>query len=49
MAKSYADSKHVMQNHECANVRNIGQEEAMHRKYKWLKFGGGQAYDRSND
>jgi hypothetical protein len=31
------------------NVRNIGQGEARHRKYKRLKLGGGQAYDRSND
>jgi hypothetical protein len=31
------------------NVRNIGQGEARHRKYKTLKLGGGQAYDRSND
>jgi hypothetical protein len=39
----------VIQNHENVNVRNIGQGEARHRKYKRLKFGGGQAYDRSND
>jgi hypothetical protein len=31
------------------NVRNIGQGEPRHRKYKRLKLGGGQAYDRSND
>jgi hypothetical protein len=36
-------------NHENANVRNIGQGEARHRKYKRLKLGGGQAYDRSSD
>jgi hypothetical protein len=41
MTKSYAGSKHVIQNHENANVRNIGQGEAIHRKYKRLKFGGG--------
>jgi hypothetical protein len=35
-------------NHQNPNVRAIGQEEAMHRKYKRLKFGGGQACDRSN-
>jgi hypothetical protein len=29
--------------------RNIGQGEAQHRKYKRLKLGGGQAYDRSSD
>jgi hypothetical protein len=31
------------------NVRCIGQGEATHRKYKRLKLGGGQAYDRSGD
>jgi hypothetical protein len=30
-------------------VRGIGQGEARYRKYKRLKFGGGQAYDLSND
>jgi hypothetical protein len=39
----------VIQNHENINVRNIGQGEARHRKYKRLKLGGDQAYDRSND
>jgi hypothetical protein len=39
----------VIQNHENANVRNIGQGELRHRKYKRLKLDGGQAYDRSND
>jgi hypothetical protein len=29
------------------NVSNIGQGVAQHREYKRLKFGGGQAYDRS--
>jgi hypothetical protein len=38
-----------IQNHENENVRNIGQGEARHRKYKRLKPGGGQAYDRSSD
>jgi hypothetical protein len=33
----------VIQNHENANVRNIGTREARHRKYKRLKLGGGQA------
>jgi hypothetical protein len=32
-----------------ANVRNIGQGEPRHRKYKGLKLGGGQANDRSSD
>jgi hypothetical protein len=39
----------VIQNHENANFRNIGQGEPRHRKYKRLKLGGSQAYDRSND
>jgi hypothetical protein len=29
-------------------VRAIEQGEARHRKHKRLKFGNGQAYDRSN-
>jgi hypothetical protein len=39
----------VIQNHENVNVRIIGQGEARYRKYKRLKLGGSQAYDRSND
>jgi hypothetical protein len=31
------------------HVRNIGQGEARHRKYKRLKLDGGQAYDRLSD
>jgi hypothetical protein len=31
------------------NVRGTGPGEARHRKYKRLKLGGGQAYDRSAD
>jgi hypothetical protein len=38
----------VIQNHVNENVRNIGQGEARHRKYKRLKHGGNQAYDRSS-
>jgi hypothetical protein len=34
--------------HENPNVRAIGQGEPRHRKYKRLKLGGGQAYDRSS-
>jgi hypothetical protein len=30
-------------------IRGIGQGEARHKKYKRLKLGGGQAYDRSSD
>jgi len=39
----------VIQNLENANVRNTAQGQAMYRSYKWLKFGVGQAYDRSSD
>jgi hypothetical protein len=39
----------VIQNHENELIRDIGQGEARHRKYKRLKLGGGQAYDRSSD
>jgi hypothetical protein len=38
----------VILNHDNENVRNIGQGEARHRKYKRLQLGGGQAYDRSS-
>jgi hypothetical protein len=39
----------VIQIYVNPNVRNIGQGEAQHRKYKRLKLGGGEAYDRSSD
>jgi hypothetical protein len=39
----------VIQNHPNPNVRAIGQGEAIHRKHKRLKLGGGQAYHRSSD
>jgi hypothetical protein len=38
----------VIQNHDTETVRNIGQGEPPHRKYKRLKLGDGQAYDRSS-
>jgi hypothetical protein len=38
----------VILNHENPNVRVTGQGEPRHRKYKRLKLGGGQAYDRSS-
>jgi hypothetical protein len=41
--------QNIKQNHVNPNVRSIGQGEAQHRKYKRLKLGGGQAYDRSRD
>jgi hypothetical protein len=35
----------IINNHENANVCNIGQGETPHRKYKRLTFGGGHLYD----
>jgi len=37
----------IILNHENVNIRITGQGEARHKKYKRLKLGGGQAYDRS--
>jgi hypothetical protein len=37
----------VILNHVNPNVHCIGRGEAGQRKYKRLKLGGGQAYDRS--
>jgi hypothetical protein len=39
----------VIQNRENEHVRGIGQDEARNRKYKRLKLGGGQVYNRSSD
>jgi hypothetical protein len=39
----------VIQNHENEHIRGIGQGEAKRRKYKRLRLGCGQAYDRSID
>jgi predicted nucleic acid-binding Zn ribbon protein len=47
--KLCAQEVEAIQNHKNSNVRNIGQGEARHVKYKELKFGGIQAYDRSCD
>jgi hypothetical protein len=46
LCKQQAEAIH---NHEHANVRDIGKGEARHRKYKRLKLGGRQAYDRLCD
>jgi hypothetical protein len=35
----------VIQNHENAHIKNIGQGETLNRKYKRLKLGGGQTYN----
>jgi hypothetical protein len=39
----------VILNHVNPNVRGIGQAETMHKYYKRLKLGSGQAYDGSSD
>jgi hypothetical protein len=39
----------IIPNHVYSNVHGTGQVEARYRKYKRLKLGGGQAYDRSAD
>jgi hypothetical protein len=49
IAKLGRQQAEVIQNHDNENVRNIGQGDARHRKYKRLKLGGGQAYARSID
>jgi hypothetical protein len=49
ITKLCRQQREVIQNHDNEIVRNIGQGEARHRKYKMLKLGGGQAYDRSSD
>jgi hypothetical protein len=47
----FATSKALefIQNHENEYACSIGQGEARDRKYKRLKLGGGQSYDRSSD
>jgi hypothetical protein len=39
----------VILNYVNRNIDGIGQGETMNRKYKRLKLGGGEAYDRSAD
>jgi hypothetical protein len=38
----------IIHDHENENVRNIGQGETPHRKYKRLKLSGGHSYDCSS-
>jgi hypothetical protein len=45
LLQNYAKQAEVIQNHENVNARNIGQDEAQHRKYKRFRLGGGQAYE----
>jgi hypothetical protein len=49
MTKLCRQQEEFILNHDNENVRNIGQGEARHRKYKERILGGGQAYDRSSD
>jgi hypothetical protein len=46
ITKLYRRQAEVVQNHQNIHFRCNGQGEA--RKYKRLKLGGGQAYDRSS-
>jgi hypothetical protein len=39
----------VIQNNENTDIRNTGHCEPRCKKYKRLKLGGGQAYDRSSN
>jgi hypothetical protein len=47
--KFYRQEAEIIQNRENANDRDAGKSETRHEKYKRLKLGGGQAYDRSSD
>jgi hypothetical protein len=49
VAKLCRQQAEVIQNYENEHFRSVGQGETKHRKYKRLKLGGGQAYDRSSD
>jgi hypothetical protein len=49
MTKLSRQQGEVILNHDNENVRYIGQGDARHKKYKRLKLGGIQAYDRSSD
>jgi hypothetical protein len=44
----YTQQAGTTQSLEDANIRNSGQGEAQHRKYKRLKLGGGRASYRSS-
>jgi hypothetical protein len=49
IAKLCRAEAEVVPNYVNPNVRGIGQGEAMRKKYKRLKLGGGQAYDCSGE
>jgi hypothetical protein len=48
ITKSCRKQAEYIKNYLNPNVRAIGEGEAMRRKYKRHKLGGGQAYDRSS-
>jgi hypothetical protein len=47
VTKSCSQQAEVNQNHDNENVRNTGKGVARHRKFKRIKLGRGQVYDRS--
>jgi hypothetical protein len=49
MTKLCRQQAEVIQSHENANIRNIGEGELRHRKCKRLKLDSGQAYDLSSE
>jgi hypothetical protein len=49
ITKLFRQQAEFIQNHENANVCDTGKGEARQRKYKRLKLGGGQEYNRSSD
>jgi hypothetical protein len=49
ITKLFWQQAQVIRNRENAHVRNNGQGEARHRKYKRLKLGGGHPYDCSSN
>jgi hypothetical protein len=49
MTKLCRQQAEVILNQDNENIRNTGHGETRHVKYKRLKLGGGQAYDRSSD
>jgi hypothetical protein len=45
----YRTEVEVILNVLILNIRVIGLGEGIHRKYKEIELGGGEAYDRSTD
>jgi hypothetical protein len=39
------ETRKIISNHQNSNVHATAQREAIHRKWKKLKLGGGQDYD----